>query len=244
MSRVTPEALDAIAHEYHLNQDVPDMFIENLCQQYCCDWLAQLVQPHDSVLELGVGDGITLQRLAARNPARYVMLEGSNTLAAMAASRHPSVEVVQGLFEEYVPDAPFTKVFALHVLEHVDDPVALLRGMRGWFAAGGELVVVVPNAQSIHRQLALMMGLQPALDTLSPRDLVVGHQRVYTLEALRGDLAKGGYEVVEEKGFFLKVVPNGMMLAWQPALIEALNKVGEQLPARLLANIAVRARLA
>jgi trans-aconitate methyltransferase len=238
---VTLASLEEIAQRYHIAADMPDMFIEHQCQEHCCDWLAANLSPHDHVLELGVGDGITLRRLSPL-PAAYVVLEGARSLAEQAAQRHPGVEVVHQLFEDYEPARPFTKVLALHVLEHVDDPVALLGRMRGWLAPEGELLVVVPNAESIHRRLAVTMGLQPVLDTLSPRDLAVGHQRVYSLDTLRVDLAAGGYEVLEERGFFLKVVPNGMMLQWPPALIDALNSVGADLPPAMLANLAVRAR--
>ena len=48
---------------------------------------------------------------------------------------------------------------------------------------------------------------------------------------------------MEENAFFLKVLPNAMMLAYQPKLLIALNEVGDLLPARYMANIAIVARL-
>jgi hypothetical protein len=104
-------------------------------------------------------------------------------------------------------------------------------------------VVVVPNRDSLHRQLAVAMGLQPALDTLSARDHLVGHQRVYDFLTLEQHLRGAGFEVIERRGFFLKTLPNGMMLDHSPALIRALNTVGDSLPPHLMANIAVRALL-
>lgn len=236
-------ALERIAADYHLSEDVPDKFIESLCQHYCCDWLEQKIAPTDRVLELGYGDGITLARLAGK-PAHYAVLEGARSLVEKVRAAHPDIEVIHGLFESYRPARPHSKVLALHVLEHVDDPLALLHDMRGWLQPGGELIVVVPNSESIHRQLAVLMGLQPRLDTLSPRDKVVGHQRVYDLPTLEQQLRDAGYEILESRGFFMKTLPNGMMLQHSPELIVALNRFGEQLPARMLANLAVRARVA
>jgi SAM-dependent methyltransferase len=55
-------------------------------------------------------------------------------------------------------DAPFAPgefdmVTALHVLEHVPDPVAAVECMLGWLAPGGLLVVEVPNAGGLGARL-------------------------------------------------------------------------------------------
>ncbi|MFW3173009.1 methyltransferase domain-containing protein [Geodermatophilus sp. CPCC 206100] len=235
--------LERIAHSYHLNDDVPDKFIEDALQEHCCDWLAGLVSPDDVVVELGVGEGVTLSRLASL-PRRYVVVEGAPSLAARVRAQHPTVEVAEALFEEFVPDEPCDKLMALHVLEHVDDPVALAAHLRTWLVPDGELVVVVPNRRSLHRRLAVLMGLQPELDTLSPRDHLVGHQRVYDLDSLEADLRAAGFEPFERKGMLFKPLPNAMMLDFSPQLVQALNDLGDELPADLGANIAVRARRA
>lgn len=235
------DELERIAHSYHLNDGVPDKFIEDALQEHCCTWLATLVSADDFVVELGVGEGVTLSRLAPL-PRRYVVVEGAPSLAARAREEFPTVEVVQALFEEHVPDEPCDKLMALHVLEHVDDPVALAAHLRSWLVPGGELVVVVPNKRSLHRRLAVLMGLQPELDTLSPRDHLVGHQRVYDLTQLEDDLRAAGFEPFERRGMLFKPLPNGMMLDFPPQLIQALNDLGDELPADFGANIAVRAR--
>lgn len=234
--------LERIAAEYHLNAEVPDKFIEDICQEHCCDWLAGLIRPDDRVIELGYGEGITLARLAPLSRS-YTMVEGAASLVDLVRERHPTVEVEHALFEDHVPEQPCDKLLALHVLEHVDDPVALVRHLRSWLKPGGEMVVVVPNRESLHRQLAVAMGLQSSLDTLSTRDHLVGHQRVYDLGTLEQHLREAGFEPFDRRGFFLKTLPNGMMLDHSPALIRALNTVGDSLPAQLMANIAIRARL-
>lgn len=237
------EELERIAAQYHLNDEVPDKFIEDICQEHCCDWLQTLIDPADRVIELGYGEGITLARLAQR-ARHYSVVEGAASLVARIRSQHPGVDAVHALFEDYAPPQPCDKLLALHVLEHVDEPVGLARHLRSWLRPDGEIVVVVPNRQSLHRELAVLMGLQPELDTLSPRDHLVGHQRVYDLESLEADLRAAGFEPFERRGFFLKTLPNGMMLDHSPALIKALNVLGDRMPASMAANLAVRARLA
>ena len=83
------------------------------------------------------------------------------------------------------------------------------------------------------------MGLQPQLDTLSERDHLVGHQRVYSLSGLIGEIEAAGMRVVDSAGFFLKVLPNSMMLDFSRELLWCLNSISPRLPKELLANIAV-----
>jgi SAM-dependent methyltransferase len=147
--------------------------------------------------------------------------------------------VHEGLFEEFAPAEPFDAVLALHVLEHVDDPRALLRHVAGWLRPGGRIVAAVPNAESLHRRLAVRMGLQERLDSLSARDGLVGHQRVYTLAGLRGDVEAAGLRVVDELGWFLKTLPNSMMLGFDPALLRAQFSISDELSPDMLANIAI-----
>ena len=236
------QELERVAHNYHLDDAVPDKFIEDICQEHCCDWLRSLIAPDDCVIELGYGEGITLSRLytAAR---QYTVVEGAPSLAKVVRARYPRIGLVESLFEDYLPVVPCDKVLALHVLEHVDDPVSLARHLRNWLLPDGEIIVVVPNRESLHRRLAVLMKLQPSLDTLSERDHLVGHQRVYDLASLEKDLEEAGFEPFERRGFFLKVLPNSMMLGYTQEMIEALNLLGDTLPVTHSANLAVRARV-
>jgi len=242
MKATRTEELERIASDYHLNDEVPDKFIEDICQEYCCNWLATLVNQKDRVVELGYGEGVTVARLANK-VEHYTLVEGAPSLAKLAKKKHPEVDVVQAMFEEYQPTELFDKIFALHVMEHVNDPVSLARHLRTWLKPGGELVVVVPNKESLHRRLAVLMGLVSALDTLSARDELVGHQRVYGISDLNADLLAAGFEPFEERGFFLKTLPNSMMISYSTELLQALNELGDQLPAGMQANLAVRARI-
>jgi SAM-dependent methyltransferase len=171
------------------------------------------------------------------------VVEGSPRLAAAARARHGAQGLVvhDALFEDFVPDEPYDAVLALHIAEHVDDPRALFARLRTWLRPGGALIVMVPNAQSLHRRLAVRMGLQDKLDVLSDRDRLVGHLRVYDLKSLGADLAAAGLVVDHEFGYQLKTVPNSMMLGWPRELIAALIDISPEIPPSMLANIGVRA---
>jgi 2-polyprenyl-3-methyl-5-hydroxy-6-metoxy-1,4-benzoquinol methylase len=236
------EELNTIAKEYHLNNDIADKFIEDACQEYCCDWLESLINENHNVLELGYGEGHTCNRLSKKTKT-YSIIEGSSDLLDEVKSKHPEVNLIDDLFEEYQPANPYDLILALHVFEHVDDPVALAKHMKSWLTEDGEMVVLVPNKESLHRRLAQDMGLIEELGELSARDKLVGHQKVYSLSELEQDFTDAGYEILSKKGFFIKPLPNSMMLDYSPELIYALNNCGQDVPANLLANIALVVRV-
>ncbi len=234
------EDLDRFARLYYLNEDVPDIIIEERQQAAAMPLVIDALGPTRRVLEMGYGTGLITGELLERGMDMEVV-EGSSVLADEAQRRHRTLTVHRCMFEDFEPADPYDGVLALYVLEHVADPVRTLQQIRSWLKPGGTLVAVVPNAESIHRDLAVRMGLQPTLGTLSDRDKLVGHRRVYTLEALTEDLRLAGFRVKSNFGYFLKVVPNSMMLGWDPALLAALSAISPQIPPRLLANIGVRA---
>lgn len=234
--------LDMIAKEYHLNDNIRDKFIENICQEYCCDWLETLVDKENmAVLELGYGDGITLERLSKKT-RNYSIVEGSSFLVDVVKEKYPEVEVIHSLFEDYSPAKQYELIFALHVFEHVEDSVFLAKYIKSWLQDNGIMVVIVPNKESMHRRLALQMGLITKLDELSERDYMVGHKKVYSLKSLKEDFLSAGYEIIGEKGFFLKTVANSMMLDYSKDLIYALNVCADELPIECCANIAIMVR--
>jgi 2-polyprenyl-3-methyl-5-hydroxy-6-metoxy-1,4-benzoquinol methylase len=240
-SPLTPDALDDYASTYYLNEAVEDIDIEELAQRHSIPAIADSLAGCRLVLEMGYGTGLITGELLARGIPVEV-LEGSPVLADHARDRHPGLTVHVGMFESFAPDEPFDAVLALHVLEHVDDPVALLGHIAGWLRPGGVLVAVTPNKESIHRQLAVKMGLHQRLDDLSPRDHLVGHQRVYDLAGLHEDLLAGGFAPERDFGYFVKPLSNGQMLDWSPEVLEGLNRLSDVVPPWLLANIGVAAR--
>ena len=56
----------------------------------------------------------------------------------------PNLVKVHSLFEDYEPEQRFNTVIIEHVLEHVDDPVSLLKRVKPWLAPGGRLLLGAP----------------------------------------------------------------------------------------------------
>ena len=233
--------IESIAKSYHgASQD--DMHIENLCQQFELDWLREKIRHQSRVIDLGYGDGVVSPALARFT--ELTVVEGSVDLCEKARKSLPeSVNVVNALFEDYSPETLADFVVASHILEHVDDPIKLLRRIRSWIKPDGSLIAIVPNKESIHHRIARDMGLISNLDELSKMDLLVGHQRVYGLNELIDHLSESGFIVDEYRGFFLKPLSNGQMLDWSISALKALNEIAETTPPQLCANLAIVGKL-
>ena len=237
---MTEMDLEKIARDYHLAPQ-SDMFIENICQQFELNWVKKHIRSGDRVLELGFGDGITFRNLSAY--CELSVVDGSklivNEARKVAQEIGSNSSIYESYFENFEIAEKYDLVFASHVLEHVDNPDLIMDKMRTWLKPEGIAIIIVPNAQSIHRRLAVNLGLQPELDTLSKRDLLVGHQRVYTLTQLSALCDKKNWRVREVRGFFMKFLSNSQMVDFEETLVEALCTISDEIPPELCANLAL-----
>lgn len=184
----------------------------------------------DRCLELGPAEGLVTERLA-EHFGSLTLVDGSATFCRQLAGRFPEATVVNSLFEDYAPAALFDTVVLGHVLEHVADPVGLLADVRGWLAPGGVALAAVPNAHSIHRQAAVIMGLLPAENALNATDQHHGHRRVYDLAGLRSDFVEAGWSVTSSGGYWLKPVSNDQTAQhWTQEMLDAFMVLGERYP--------------
>lgn len=239
--------LDSIAKNVYLNKKIKENRIEKIVDdefyKYLVEKLHGLGFDKDAnVLDLGYGEGSFSKRLE-KTHKKLTIIEGSKLLAEHAAScLGGNVKVKHALFEEFKLSEYFDLVYALHILEHVDDPVLVLKQMSLHMKAESLAVITVPNAQSMHRKLAVKMGIQPELDTFSKRDVLVGHKRVLNLKELNVFLEKAGLKAEHSFGYFLKVVPLSMMKDWDASLLRALTNISYDLENQFHANICVLAK--
>lgn len=198
--------LDAVSSEYQPNAATA---LENdLILHWYPTRIVERFGHARSLLELGLGHGFTADQFA-RHCDRHVVVEGSPTVIERFHAVHPEFagEVVQAYFEDYQPKGSFDVIVMGFVLEHVDDPDAILRRYRYFLAPGGRMFVVVPNAKSLNRRYGLALGKIDDIYSLNENDHALGHQRQYCLETLRSALARTGYGVVHEEGIYLKPLP-------------------------------------
>jgi SAM-dependent methyltransferase len=112
----------------------------------CLPWIGR-----GRYLDVGCGSGAALG--AARALGWQVAGIEMSGAAAAKALRFTGEVYTGDVLSAPFPPGRFDVVTAFHVLEHVADPVAMLRRMLGWLAPGGLLIVEVPNAGGLGAQL-------------------------------------------------------------------------------------------
>jgi 2-polyprenyl-3-methyl-5-hydroxy-6-metoxy-1,4-benzoquinol methylase len=231
------QKLEEIA-EVHIHKH-PAHIVDNKVLAYDREKMTRHIKG-PKVLELGCGDGDWIPHMINMFGHSYVVDASPKLLSHVVKGNGSNVTAFNSLFEEFTPPdgLKFNTVIATHVLEHVDDPVRVIQRCREWLAPEGVVLIIVPNANSIHRQLAVMMDIQKTIYDFSPRDHEVGHQRVYDMAKMRNDISSAGFEIIFERGLSLKVLPNGMMTEFPDPLLKALVDISDNMPSELMANIA------
>lgn len=187
-------------------------------------------------LELGCCDGYLTEKIAARVDRLDVVDGARSFLDALAARGLANVRCHYGLFEEHASEERYDWIFASYILEHVDEPQAVLAMARRHLKPQGRLFIVVPNARALSRQLARHMGLLKTLHELTPNDINHGHRRVYDRSALSAELAQAGFSEIAQGGILLKPFADFQMDQLMqggvvgPTQIEGLYKLGLEHP--------------
>jgi 2-polyprenyl-3-methyl-5-hydroxy-6-metoxy-1,4-benzoquinol methylase len=165
----------------------------------------------DSLLDLACGDGM-MTAMFAQHFERVVGVDASGAHVQAARDRLPQARFFESLIEDFNLDEKFDAVFLLDILEHVVDPVAVLKKAASYLNTGGTLIAHVPNAQAVNRRLAVLMGTLKECDELSPFDIeIAGHRRSYDLDRLVKDVESAGLAVQETGGVFYKMLSTAQM---------------------------------
>jgi 2-polyprenyl-3-methyl-5-hydroxy-6-metoxy-1,4-benzoquinol methylase len=190
-----------------------------------------------SILELGSFRGDFTRRLLDRFDD-VTCVEASGTAIEEARSRFAErVTFCHATFEKANLPRRYDNVVLTHVLEHIDDPVAVLRRIdREWLAPGGRLFLVCPNANAASRQIAVKMGLISHNAAVTPAEHEHGHRRTYSLDTLERDASSAGLRVRHRSGIFFKALAN---FQWDqviragivaPAYLDGCYALGQQYP--------------
>ena len=162
-----------------------------------------------NLLELGSFKGDFTNRLLPYFDD-ITCVEASNVAIENAKSQFgDKIKFVHSLFEEAALPTKYDNIILTHVLEHIDEPVALLKRINDeWMTETGRFFLVCPNANAPSRQIAVKMGLIRHNNAITPAEKEHGHRITYTLDTLERDAKAAGLNVVHRSGIFFKALAN------------------------------------
>jgi len=119
------------------------------------------------------------------------------------------VEYIHSTFESATLPRRYDNIVLTHVLEHLDDPVRILKRINEeWLTDNGRLFLVCPNANAPSRQIAVKMGLISHNAAVTAAEDQHGHRRTYSLDTLERDAVMAGLKVAHRSGVFFKALAN------------------------------------
>ena len=196
------ELKDAAGSRYAYGFDI-DVIHPLMIRSFAPFWRA------GNLLELGSSKGDLTRRLIEQF-SEVTCVEASGE--AIEEARHKfghSVKYEHSTFETVTLPHRYDNIVMTHVLEHLDDPVRVLKRINDeWLADGGRFFLVCPNANAPSRQIAVKMGLISHNAAVTPAEEEHGHRCTYTLDTLERDAVEAGLRVVHRSGIFFKALAN------------------------------------
>ena len=190
-----------------------------------------------SLLELGSYKGDFTKRFLPYFEDITCIEASDAAIAEAKVKLGDKVTFINSLFEKATLPKRYNNIVLTHVLEHLDDPVLVLKRINDeWLADGGRFFLVCPNANAPSRQIAVKMGLITHNAAVTPAEAAHGHRRTYSFDTLECAAVAAGLKVVHRSGIFFKALAN---FQWDRLLqtdilskeyLEGCDQLGQQYP--------------
>lgn len=196
------EIKDTADHQYAYDFDF------NVMHPYMIRSFEPFFRP-GSLLELGSLKGDFTHRFREYFNDITCVEASSEAIEEARCKLGNGVQFVNSMFETAALPRRYDNIVLTHVLEHLDDPVLVLKRVNEeWLAKGGRFFLVCPNANAPSRQIAVKMGLVTHNSAVTPAEAAHGHRHTYSLDTLERDAVAAGFKVVHRSGIFFKALAN------------------------------------
>lgn len=211
--------------------------IYNFDNEILLNWYSQRIieqtEKESVILELGLGHGITTKIFSNYYKKNYV-LEGSEIVIKNYKKGNPECKskIIKTYFENYNTEKKFDIIIMGFILEHVDNPLEILKHFKHFLKENGKIFVSVPNAESMNRRLGNLAGLLPDMHKLSLNDLNLGHKRFFTVNSLKQLMTDAGYKIKNIEGIYLKPLTTNQLVSLnlEKNILESLCLLGKEYP--------------
>lgn len=208
-------------------------FDNNILLNWYSKRIIELSKSNESLLELGLGHGFTALNFSDFFD-NHLILDGSSEIINNFKFKYPNFKsnIFETFFETFQTKNKFDLIVMGFILEHVDNPIEIMRHYKQFMNQNGRMFLAVPNAEVMNRRLGEISGLLKDITELSENDILLGHKRYYTTKTFIKDINLAGLEVVNIEGIYLKpfITKQMISLNLDEKIIESLCKLGVDYP--------------
>jgi 2-polyprenyl-3-methyl-5-hydroxy-6-metoxy-1,4-benzoquinol methylase len=224
------ELENTLTHKYAYNFDI-DIMHPFMVKSFVPFFLK------GNLLELGSFKGDFTKRLLPYFTDITCVEASGEAIKTAERELSNSASFVNSLFENVNLPGQYNNIILTHVLEHLDDPVLVLKRINNeWLSESGKLFLVCPNANAPSRQIAVKMGIISHNSAVTDAERKHGHRITYTFDTLERDVKTAGLKVIHRSGIFFKSLAN---FQWDRLLetdivsqeyLEGCYQLGQQYP--------------
>jgi len=191
-----------------------------------------------TIMSLGIGHKIVTKTIwsdLGKMLEKYIIIEGSSEIIndfQKEIQQSDKIQIANSLFEEFDTNEKFDAIEIGFVLEHVDDPLLLIKQYTKFLKSSGTIFIAVPNARSLHRLIGHQAGILDNLYRLSDHDRALGHKRYFDQASLVKLIEESGLNIAVIEGLFLKPFSTAQLksLELPKEVINALFHIGVKYP--------------
>lgn len=171
------------------------------------------------ILEVGAGPEPIFKFI--KNFDSYCLVEANSKFASeakKAAEHHlsgPKIQVINDWLENFastpVSLPKLDLIILSSVLHEVKEPKTFLEAIRKISNPSTRILVIVPNAESLHRLFAFEAGMMGDLLEISPEGKALHRQTSFTKSSLCALAEDCGFQVKTSETFFIKPLTSRQM---------------------------------
>lgn len=166
---------------------------------------------HKNILEIGCGmspfflDFRDFDNMVIAEPGESFV----NNAIELAKSEDKHIEVVLGFLEEQIEaiknlGIEFDFIILSSVLHELDEPQKMLNAISQLCNENTVVHINVPNANSLHRLIAIETGLISDIHEQSAQMKIMQRRRTYDMNLLSEEIRKAGLTISDSGSYFIK----------------------------------------